>query len=157
MISSSAHTPRARRHVSPDSINTSKIATPSRLNLRSRPQVRPQAPAPAAGVHQITNIDSDNSSRTSNKSSARDTKLPQQSKSKESLEVKTSEIPFIDGNLVNQFDAVRIRYSSLISIFLKPIERNNSSQRHLMREQRNSYITAVNNSKADYRKELKYL
>ena len=26
-----------------------------------------------------------------------------------------------------------------------------------MREQRNSYITAVNNSKVDYRKELKYL
>ncbi|CAG5085555.1 Oidioi.mRNA.OKI2018_I69.PAR.g10925.t1.cds [Oikopleura dioica] len=142
MISSSAHTPRARRHVSPDSINASKIATPSRLNLRSRPQVRPQAPAPAAGVHQITNIDSDNSSRTSNKSSARDTKLAQQSKSKESLEVKTSEIPFIDGNLVNQFDAVRIR--------------NNSSQRHLMREQRNSYITAVNNSKPDYRNEFKF-
>jgi len=125
----SSHKIKARRHISPDVTD----GTPTRLNLRSRRQ-------------RITQ--SDTSFYSSEGSSPR-----QNYHNKENLNIDGREIPFIDETpngaqhqrahrVQSDQSAVRMRQAKL-------------ARSKMMREHRNSYISAVNSSRQEYR-ESKY-
>lgn len=126
----STHKIKSRRHISPDVAD----GTPTRLNLRSRRQ-------------RITQ--SDASVYSSEGSSPR-----QNYHNKENLNLEGKEIPFIDDtpNGGSQHRPHRI-HSDQTAVRLR--QHKVSKSKMTMREHRNSYITAVNASKTEYR-ESKY-